>query len=178
MRKSTSGFTIIELIVIIVVISILAAIVYVSYSNVQKNARNADRFTQVQQWVKQFQLYKAKFGAYPPVASGNYCLGKGFPLGPDNQGRCRDSAMTDPNYSYLESDNTAIMTELAKIGTNPTVNPQRVNGDLVGPYVDYWGDGFYMVQVFEGGPSDCPKPMQYGWDDGNGALLCSIEYDQ
>ncbi|HEY5695220.1 MAG TPA: type II secretion system protein [Candidatus Saccharimonadales bacterium] len=174
MRKSIRGFTIIEILVVVAVIATLAGIVFVSYGTVQKNARNADRLTQVQQWAKLFELYRAKYGTFPPVATGNYCLGTGFPLGPDGQGRCRDSVMTDPNYSYLESGNTALMTEIKKIGTIPTVNPPRVHGDLVGPYGWYDGTHLWMTQVFEGGPSDCPTPTHYSWDDGAGVVLCAF----
>lgn len=84
--------------------------------------------------------------------------------------------MTDPNYSYLESNNTAIMTELAKVATNPTVNPQRINGDLVGPYINYWGTGGSITQVFEGTSSQCTAPLKYSWDDGKGTLLCYINF--
>jgi prepilin-type N-terminal cleavage/methylation domain-containing protein len=173
MRKSTSGFTLVEILIVVVAIGILSTIIFVSYNNVERNARNADRFAQIKQWVKEFELYKAKFGQYPVIASGNYCLGRGFPLGSDNQGRCRDSAMTDPNYSYLESNSAALMTELAKVGTSPTVNPQRIHGDLVGPYINYWGTGGSITQVFEGGRNDCPASLTYSWDDGNGVLLCA-----
>jgi prepilin-type N-terminal cleavage/methylation domain-containing protein len=175
MNRSTSGFTIIELLIAIVVISILASFVFASYGNTQKNARNASRYLQVQQWQKSFELYKAKFGTYPQVTVKNYCLGVSFPLGTDSQRRCRDSAMTDPNYSYLESDNAALMTEIKKISTIPTNNPPRINGDLVGPYVNYWNTGMSITQVFEGGPSDCPKNMGYSWDDGHGTLLCYLD---
>lgn len=172
MKKTTSGFTIVELLIVIAVIAILSAIVLVTYNGVQKRARNADRYSQMQSWQKLFELYKSSYGTYPQVASGNYCLGTNFPAGPDGQNRCRDSAMTDPNYSYLESNNAALMTEIKKVGSIPTNKPQRVNGDLVGPYVNYWGTGMSFTQVFEGGPSDCPPGMNYSWDDGHGALLC------
>jgi prepilin-type N-terminal cleavage/methylation domain-containing protein len=169
MRKSTSGFTIVELLIVVVVIGILAAIVIVSYNGVQKNARNADRLTQVKAWENLFQLYKAKYGTFPPVANkDSYCLGSGFP-----NGKCREYWGSGAN-TYLESDNTALMTELKKVGTLPTVNPTPVNGWIVGPYVNYWNTGMYLTEEFEGGPSNCPKGMDYNWDDGNGVLICGM----
>lgn len=41
MRKTTSGFTIVELLIVIVVIAILAAISIVAYNGIQSRARNA-----------------------------------------------------------------------------------------------------------------------------------------
>jgi prepilin-type N-terminal cleavage/methylation domain-containing protein len=175
MKRNTSGFTLIELLIVIIVVAILSVVVIVGYNGVQAHARNASRATQVRNWVNLFELYKSSFGSYPPVASGNYCLGVNFPLGPDNQGRCRDSAMTDPNYSYTEAGSTALMTEIKKVGTLPTNSPPRVNGDLVGPYVIYWGTGIFLVQAFEGSATDCPQyNMTYSWYDGHGSLLCSV----
>lgn len=175
MKRSVSGFTIVELLLVIVVIGILVSIVAVSYNSVQAHSRNANRATEVRNWHNLLELYKSSFGTYPPIANGNYCLGRNFPMGTDNQRRCRDSAMTDPNYSYLESGNSAFMTEIQKVGSIPTNNPPRVNGDLVGPYVNYWGTGMSITQVFEGSPTDCPKyGMSYSWDDGHGTILCYL----
>lgn len=169
MRKSTSGFTIVELLMVIVIIGILATIVLISYNNTQRSARNADRFTQVKAWEHQFQLYRAKYGTFPPVANkDSYCLGTGFP-----NGKCREYLGSGAN-TYLESDNAALMTELKKIGSSPTVNPVPVKGWIVGPYANYWNTGMYITQDFEGGASDCPKGMDYNWTDGNGMVICGM----
>lgn len=45
MRKSISGFTIVELLIVIVVIAILAAISVVAYNGIQTRARDAARDT-------------------------------------------------------------------------------------------------------------------------------------
>lgn len=169
MAKSKSGFTIVEVLIVVAIIGILASIVIVSYSGVQRNARNADRYTQVKAWERLLQLYKAKYGTFPAVANkDSYCLGSGFP-----NGKCREYLASGTN-TYLESDNAALMTELKKIGTLPTVSPTPVNGWIVGPYVNYWGTGMYLSEVFEGGPSNCPSGMEYVWDDGQGVLICGI----
>jgi len=34
---------------------------------------------------------------------------------------------------------------------------------------------FEITGVFKGGASDCPKGLNYMWDDGNGRLLCYID---
>lgn len=174
MKRSISGFTLIELIIVITVIGILASIVFVNYNSAQAKARNANRAAEIHSWENLFELYRTNYGHYPSVPNGNYCLGFNFPLGPDGQSRCRDSAMTDPNYSYLQSGNAQLMTDLQQVGSIPTNSPPRVLGDLVGPYMNYWGTGMSITQVFEGGPNDCPPSMKYSWDNGQGALLCYV----
>jgi prepilin-type N-terminal cleavage/methylation domain-containing protein len=169
MIKSRSGFTIVELLVVIVVIGILASIAIVSYNGVQQRTRNADRYTQVKAWERLFQLYKAKYGAFPSATSGTtYCLGSGFP-----NGKCREYKTSGSN-AYLESNNAALMTEIKKIGSLPTNNPIPVNNWLVGPYVTMWTTNLQITQDFEGGPGDCPPGLDYYWDDGNGALICGM----
>lgn len=67
MRKSTSGFTIVELLVVIVVIGILAAITIVSYNGVQRRARIATAQTDLVNLAKRLELFKVDNGAYPSV---------------------------------------------------------------------------------------------------------------
>lgn len=174
MRRNISGFTIVELVIAVVVIGILASIVLVGYNTAQMKARNAGRTLELRNWKNLFELYHSNYGQYPPVANGNYCLGINFPIGTDGQRRCRNSAMTDPNYSYLQSGNTQLMTYIQQVGTIPTNGPPAVKGDLVGPYMSYWGTGMWIGQAFEGGPHDCPPSTNYSWDDGQGSLLCYI----
>jgi len=65
MRKTISGFTIVELLIVIVVIAILAAISIVSYSGIQERARITQQIGAVEQYVKAFTLYTTEKGKYP-----------------------------------------------------------------------------------------------------------------
>lgn len=67
MRKSTSGFTIVELLIVIVVIAILAAIVVVGYSGVQTSAKASSVASQLESSEKAFRLYaiQAGLGTWP-----------------------------------------------------------------------------------------------------------------
>ena len=65
MKKSVSGFTIVELLIVIVVIAILAAISVVSYSAVQSRARDTLRENAATQVVKAYQMLKVQTGQTP-----------------------------------------------------------------------------------------------------------------
>lgn len=65
MRKSKSGFTIVELIVVIVVIAILATITLVVYNGVQARSRDARRKTDIANITKAMELYYSDHGSYP-----------------------------------------------------------------------------------------------------------------
>ena len=71
MRKTTSGFTIVELLIVIVVIGILAAITIVAYNGIQGSARFAAYKSDVQAMNKAILLYHAENGFYPGTATGS-----------------------------------------------------------------------------------------------------------
>lgn len=69
MRKSTSGFTIIELLIVIVIIAILAAITLVAYSNIQNRAYDTTVQADLANMAKKFMAYQVINGTYPPSAT-------------------------------------------------------------------------------------------------------------
>ena len=150
MKKTTSGFTIVELLIVIVVIAILASISVVAYNGIQQRANNTTRVASGKQFIKLFQLYKATFGSYPPQLypqNAGFCLGSGFPAGYDGNPRCRSyksaGTYTAPAPrgtvpdSLLESNNSALMTELKKVGSIPGNPIPTASKELVGPFTDY-----------------------------------------
>lgn len=70
MRKSTSGFTIVELLIVIIVIGVLAAITIMAYSNVQQKARDAERKQDVAVIIKALKQYEVDNG---PMSTGSGC---------------------------------------------------------------------------------------------------------
>lgn len=78
MKKSTSGFTIVELLIVIVVIAILAAISIVAYTGIQSRARDNTRTQAVAQIQRALELYRSEHGVYPshiPTGSANLPAG-------------------------------------------------------------------------------------------------------
>lgn len=65
MKKSTSGFTIVELLIVIVVIGILAAIVIVAYNGVQNRAYDTSVQVDLENAGKGLGVYKSFNGSFP-----------------------------------------------------------------------------------------------------------------
>ena len=62
MKKSVSGFTIVELLIVIVVIAILASITVVAYNGIQARAIFTQQVTEVDRVGKAIQLWSAENG--------------------------------------------------------------------------------------------------------------------
>lgn len=67
MRKSTSAFTLVELLIAIVVIAILAAISVVAFNGIQERARDANRQSDISTIAKALDLYYVEHGQYPAI---------------------------------------------------------------------------------------------------------------
>lgn len=153
MRKTTSGFTIVELLIVIVVVGILAAISLVAYSNVQSRTRDAKRLTDVKSIQKGLELYKTEYGTYPAhIAATTTDLPSGF-AGVYGCPTC---------YSYSVATNGTWLRNLTDSGKLSQV-PISTPNDNSNFYM-YWRSGpngyntctqeFYILVVngFEGTP--------------------------
>lgn len=76
MRKTVSGFTIVELLIVIIVIAILAAISVVAYNGIQTRAQNTQVVSGVNQYVKAILAYQGVHGNFPTRTG---CLGASYP---------------------------------------------------------------------------------------------------
>lgn len=72
MKKTTSGFTIVELLIVIVIIAILAAITIVAYNGIQQRARDNKRYSDAKTIMKLIELYKVESddGRPPQYSAG------------------------------------------------------------------------------------------------------------
>lgn len=68
LKRKEKGFTIVELLIVIVVIGILAAIVIVTFTGVQKKARDSERTTDVNNVYSQLEVFFADKTYYPTLA--------------------------------------------------------------------------------------------------------------
>lgn len=131
------GFTIVELLVVIVVIGILAAITIVSFSGIQRRATNASRISAASQAAKLVRSYVVTYGNYPLAgADGRYCA-------------TRDNLCSDYSGTQLVNSNTALLTELSKLGVSPASIP-RQSGIYFGLYWDYYISNNPTDRVIEG----------------------------
>lgn len=176
MKRNAHGFTIVELLIVIVVVGILSTITVVAYNGVQNKALNTARYHEAMAWHQIMQAYVTQFGKLPPITNGDYCLGTGFPDGDGViGGECRDYAAYWTT-TYHETSATGLMNELKKIATLPSGPRKPVNG-TVGPYITTYPDSYTITTVFNGNlASECPSGMFYSWSDGNGRLICQVDY--
>lgn len=120
MKRTTSGFTIIELVIVISVIAILATLALVSYNGVTERAKTSQTTSAASQWLKALMSYRARNGGFPNY---NGCLGNNYPYGPDgtatnvgNSFQCRE--LTSGSGT---SDNADLNAALAPyISSKPT----------------------------------------------------------
>lgn len=129
MRKSTSGFTIVELLIVIVVIAILASISIVAYSGIQARARDSQRRNDVSEIVKALELYYADNGQYPTSSgAGSTTINSSW------------STTADASWQSLSN---ALKTYLNKLPTDPTSTPNG-NVQATGNYnYAYFSAGSY-----------------------------------
>ena len=74
MKRTSNGFTIVELLIVIVVIAILAAISIVAYSGIQQRGRDSQRESDIKSVAKALEMYYIDNGQFPPIAPNGSTL--------------------------------------------------------------------------------------------------------
>lgn len=181
------GFTIVELLVVIAVIGILLAVTIVSYNGVNTRARNATRIDELRAWVQIFEVYKTRTGHYPrydDTENSGACLGTGFPMGEDEQPRCR-KLTDDPGYSYTEDESEGLMYDLNRVTDQvPEADRTPVNGWIVGPWVEFLPvpepDDEARINITtviksKDGHECIEAGFESPWHDDDGGYMCSAQ---
>ncbi len=73
MKKTKSGFTLIEILIVVAIIAILASVVLVGLGPVQQSGRDARRLSDIRQVQNALELFYNKCGYYPGTISGGAC---------------------------------------------------------------------------------------------------------
>lgn len=101
--KDTRGFTLLELLIVIAIIGLLSAVVLMSLDESRERGRDANRASQVQEFIKAAELYFTDNGVYPDdgVADNtyNYMSAPGVDGFVSDEGGYLSRIPDDPLYS-------------------------------------------------------------------------------
>ena len=137
MNKSTSGFTLVELLIVIVVIAILAAISIVVYTGIQQRANNTAIINAASSTIRLVSAYISAEGEYPYSLNG---IGRACVT---TDSGCRENTIDRPANETFD-------TNIASMGQPPRSIP--TTGDThYGIWLLYWS----------GSPAEGPLMMNY-----------------
>ncbi|HSW74799.1 MAG TPA: prepilin-type N-terminal cleavage/methylation domain-containing protein [Candidatus Saccharimonadales bacterium] len=114
-RKNSSGFTIIEILVVLVIIGILLTLVISTYSGVQAKNRNNDRQSGINLLQGQLEVYYAQYSKYPTLAEMNSANWRA-----NNMKTLPNSGIQDPQWSVKVTNCTS--GGVAVLSASPTAS--------------------------------------------------------
>ena len=169
MRKTTSGFTIIELLIVIVVIAILAAISVVAYTGIQQRARDSQRRSDLAALAKAYAIYRIDNGdmgagsgcgnggngggwfngAYSGYTSIHDCLRNSGALSVDIQDPLNTSApINSPSRRYMKytctQNGTSVTYFYASLESEPQSDTAIDNTCIPSTYDTSYGMNYYV----------------------------------
>lgn len=152
MRKTTSGFTIVELLIVIVVIAILAAISVIAYTGIQQRGRDSQRESDIATIAKALEMYYIDEGEFPP-GSGSTVINSSWSTTADGS--------WDNLAAYLVPE---YITEMPEDPTStPNANPQSLGNhnyayfrDNGGTYCGPSRQTYILTYNYESRPKKTP----------------------
>ena len=181
MRKSVTGFTIVELLIVVVVIAILAAISSVAYQGIQQRASNAVRIAAAKEWLNAIHEYVAVNQAYPSALT-TYCIGESniTDLDADPDVDCGVSNNIKKNSTvYTAAFNNGIKTLRSSLPAFPG-KPVQMTSTLLGSGMLFRSADIYdptgenvanyptLIFFLEGADQDCAlRPLATAYGGGN-----------
>ena len=155
----------------IVVIAILAAITIVSYNGIQQRARNTATISTVRQVNNLVLLYETQMGKLPYEDSATLCA-------------TLDKKCTTYDTTSIDgTDNSLLMTELAKVGSVPPTQPPS-NGPGRGVVYNAWNDPIrtngghsplHFIYWLEGNNQNCVMSRVMSKSNEGSQTYCEIE---
>ena len=171
--NTSTGFTIVELLIVIVVISILATISLVSYSGIQARANNAQTLSMASQYIRALAAYAVVNDAYPPVpsqatpgADDRVCLGVGYEdHDSDTLPDCGNSGFPSIEYGPF-NDALRTLVNVPQVTDRPVPTPFQATTFTGVTFiredaftVSGQPNPYYIMYVLEGGNSNCGVPV-------------------
>ncbi|MBM3210386.1 prepilin-type N-terminal cleavage/methylation domain-containing protein [Candidatus Saccharibacteria bacterium] len=138
MKKTTGGFTIVELLIVIVVIAILAAITIVAYNGIQDRAKASTVQSMVTTISKKVQSYKVVTGQYPSADELIYNRAPGSTV---NGSGPAEAKVDGYNITFANQSN----------GTNTVRYVINASGTCA--WLDWWDYGNNRVSTLTSSPS-------------------------
>lgn len=131
MKNSTSGFSLIELMVVVTIIAILAVVVVTQFGGYADRAKVAKAKTQIGEYAKNIEMFKLDTGKYPSSSEGLKVLEE-KPGGVDRWNGPYAEVMDDPwgspyEYSYDPSSRTF---DIISYGADGTPGGQEFDADI------------------------------------------------
>lgn len=187
-RRTSKGFTIVELIVVIVVIALLTIITIVSYRAIRTESENTRTKANVRQYVDAVKLYRIRTGAYPtaPGEGGKkvamVCLGTGY-----TGGSCG-------TISWKTAYESAAFTSELQRGSG--VNIEAIVNDVYGVVgsESFRGAAYGVdltdnehssttytraIEWFLSGPDqDCGVPRAWAYRTSSGNTACELNFEE
>lgn len=142
MKRSASGFTIVELLIVIVIIAILATIVVVAYNGIQNRANDVAVQSDINNAAKVLQIYKVNNGAFPtgttPTETGNALDPLGLKF---SRGAYISDAQNGSNVFYVSDAQGAEFAIVAKSKSGKAMYYSSKTGIIA----DYTTPGFPIL---------------------------------
>lgn len=146
-KKTTRGFTIIELLVVVAIIGTLSGVVLTSLQAARQKAYNATRVDSVSQLASAINLYLTNnLNVYPSTGGAWKCIGL-----------AQSSTCWTGNYTGLDSLNTALLTVMSGFPKDPA--PGATYSDYY-VYNSLWNPGVLPIGT---PPTVYPKGAYLSW---------------
>ncbi len=144
MRKTVSGFTIVELLIVIVVIAVLAAITVVAYNGIQERAQSTSIINKAAAYKKGLQLWEADTGR--PTTSS--CIA------PSNYATC-----DIPGWGFAQPNDSTFNTTLSQYSGVSSPQLGKYGADtpvgLMFYHSNWWGGNRGVIGYRVGPNTNC-----------------------